>query len=237
MPRQPAHPLQQLAKLTICREMHAVAIRGQGLQSAWFRRIGRPQCAQRGRRFARPRLDECFLLRGRRLARRRLRWRRLRSTLDVESQPRLRRHPSGYREARQATHQIAHIGPGKARREQLLHLSRTAMRTQLEQLPSVLRSQVLPQQTQRRSMQRAARNQGKYLRMIATHPRRRDVSTRRRLTQSELLHAKLEQRRKPEIEKDLSLIELRQVGQKLSRDLVTPPNDARNPRQELVVRQ
>src|SRR6187431_1589505 len=35
----------------------------------------------------------------------------------------------------------------------------------------------------------------------------------------------------------LSLIELRQIRQKLSRDLVTPPNDARKPRQEFVVRQ
>src|SRR6188768_3410519 len=236
MPRKPAHPLEQLAKLTICREMHAVAIRGQGFESTWFRRLGRPQCAQRGRWFACTRLDECFLQRGQRLARRRLRWHLLGSTvlgstLDVESKPRLCWHPSGYREARQATHQIAHIGPGKARREQLLHLPRTAMRTQLEQLRGVLRSQVLPQ---RRSVQCAARHQRENLRMIAAHPRRRDVPTRRRLTQPEFLHAIFEQRRKPEIEKQLPLVQLRQVRQKLSRDLVAPPDDARKPRQKLV---
>jgi len=73
--------------------------------------------------------------------------------------------------------------------------------------------------------------------MIAAHPRRRDVPPRRRLAQPELLHAILEQRRKSEIEKELSLIEFRQVRQKLSRDLVTPPDDARKPRQEFVVRQ
>ena len=93
---------------------------------------------------------------------------------------------------------------------------------------------MLPQQTQRGSVQRAARHQGEHLRVIAAHPRRRDVSTRRRLTQPEFLHAILEQRRKPEIEKQLPLVQLRQVRQKLSRDLVTPPDDARKPRQKLV---
>ena len=73
--------------------------------------------------------------------------------------------------------------------------------------------------------------------MIATHPRRRDVTTRRRLTQPECLHAILEQRRKSEIEKDLSLIELRQVRQKLSGDLVTPAHDVGEPGQKFVVRQ
>ena len=33
VPREPAHPLEQLAKLTICREMYAVAIRGQRFES------------------------------------------------------------------------------------------------------------------------------------------------------------------------------------------------------------
>ena len=73
--------------------------------------------------------------------------------------------------------------------------------------------------------------------MIATHPRRCDVTARRRLTQSERLHTILEQRRKPEVEKALPLIQLRQVRQKLSRDLVTPTHDAREPGQKFVVRQ
>ena len=46
-----------------------------------------------------------------------------------------------------------------------------------------------------------------------------------------------EQRRKPEIEKDLPLIQLSQIRQKLRRDLITPRNDARKPRQQFVVRQ
>jgi hypothetical protein len=73
--------------------------------------------------------------------------------------------------------------------------------------------------------------------MIATHPRRRDVPPRRRLTQAQLLHAILEQRREPEIQKQPSLIELCQVSEKLRRDLVTPSDDARKPSQEFLVRQ
>ena len=160
----------------------------------------------------------------RRLTRRHL----VRATLNVESQSPLRW---------QATHQITHVRPRKARREQLLHLPRTPPPAQLEQLPRVLRGQVLPQQTQRRSVQRATRHQAEHLRMTATHPRRRDMSTRRRLTQPERLHAILEQRRKPEIEKDLPFIQLRQVRQELSRDLISPADDARKPRQKFVVRQ
>src|SRR5436190_18165977 len=65
--------------------------------------------------------------------------------------------------------------------------------------------------------------------MPATHPRRCDMPTRRRLTQPQRLHAILEQGRKPAIEKDLPLIELRQVRQKLRRDLIAPRHDARKP--------
>jgi len=85
-------------------------------------------------------------------------------------------------------------------------------------------------------MQCAARHHLEHLRMIATHSRRRDVTTRRGLTQPKRLHAILEQRRKPEIEKQLPLIELGQVSEKLSRDLITPPHNSRKPRQERVVR-
>src|SRR5687767_13505791 len=96
---------------------------------------------------------------------------------------------------------------------------------------------MLPQQTQRRSVQRSARHQREHLRITATHPRRRDMSTGRRLTQPERFDAILEQRRKAEIEKELPLIELRQIGEKLSRDLVPPPHDACKPRQKFTVRQ
>jgi hypothetical protein len=73
--------------------------------------------------------------------------------------------------------------------------------------------------------------------MIATHPRGRDVPTRRRLAQPEFHQAVFEERRKSKIEKQLSLVQLRQVRQKLGRDLLPPPNDTRKPRQEFVVRQ
>jgi len=86
-------------------------------------------------------------------------------------------------------------------------------------------------------VQRAARDHAEHLRMIATHPRCRDVATRGRLTQPERLHAIFEQRGKPEVEEELSLIELRQVSEKLSRDLIAPTHDARKPRQEFIVRQ
>jgi len=151
----------------------------------------------------------------------------LRPTPNLESGPDL---------ARQATHQITHIRLRKARREQLLHLPCTPALAQLKKLPRVLRGQMLPQPTQRRSVQRAARHHLEHLRMIATNARCRDVTTRRRLTQPKRLHAILEQRGKSEIEKQLPLIELGQIGEKLSRDLIAPPHDARKPRQELVVR-
>jgi len=56
---------------------------------------------------------------------------------------------------------------------------------------------MLPQQTQRRSVQRAARHPGEHLRMIAAHPCRSDVSTRGRLTQPEPLHRRRPQARHP----------------------------------------
>src|SRR5207244_1848996 len=121
------------------------------------------------------------------------------NTPYIESEPRLRR---------QATHQVTHIGPRKARREQLLDPPCTLLFTQLEQLRGILQGQVLLHQTQRRSMQRAARHHGEHLWMIAAHPRRRDVSTRRRLTQAERHDAILEQRCKPEVEKQLPLVQL-----------------------------
>src|SRR6187551_2717704 len=190
--------------------MHTIAIRGERFESPWFRRCGR------GQRLARSRFGGyCLLYLDRRIAQRGLRWHLLRRTPDVESEAQRRR---------QATHQIANIGPRKARRKQLLDLPRTSLLTQLEQLRGVLRGQVLPQQTQRRSVQRAARHHRENLRMIAAHPRRRDMPTRGRLTQPERHHAILEQRREPEIEENLSLVQLRQVRQKLSRDLVTPPD-------------
>jgi len=68
---------------------------------------------------------------------------------------------------------------------------------------------MLPQPTQGRSVQRAPCYHLERLRMIATHARRRDVTTRRGLTQPKRLHAILEQGRKSEIEKQLPLIELR----------------------------
>lgn len=86
-------------------------------------------------------------------------------------------------------------------------------------------------------MQGPTGHQRKHLRMTATHPRRRDVPPRSRLTQSELHRAVLEQRRKPEIEKQLPLIQLRQVCEKLGRDLVAPTHDARETGKQLSVRQ
>lgn len=85
---------EQFAELTISREMHAIAICGQGFESARFRRL-----CPCDRWFTRVRSDECILRRGRRLVRV-FRWHLLRRTPDVESGARLRR---------QATHQVAHI--------------------------------------------------------------------------------------------------------------------------------
>ena len=96
---------------------------------------------------------------------------------------------------------------------------------------------MLPQQTQRRSVQLATRHHSKRLRVLAAHPRRRNVPPRRRYAQPERHYAILKQRRKSELEKKLSLVELRDVGDKLSRDLIPPLHDLRQPHQELVVRQ
>src|SRR6188768_3955736 len=189
--------------------------------------IAQEYCARHRCWTATPWLEH-LLPNGRRLARRCLCRLLLGTTLNAGSQPRLRR---------QATHQIAHVRSRKARGEQLLNLAHTPMLAQLEQLRGILQGQMLAQQTQRRSVQRAARHPSEQLRMIAAHPRRRDVPTRRRLTQPEPLHAILEQRRKPETEKQLPLVQLRQVRQKLRRDLIASPHDARQLRQEFVVRQ
>ena len=67
---------------------------------------------------------------------------------------------------------------------------------------------MLPQQAERRSMQRAARDHRERLRMHATNTRRRNVPTRRRLTQPERHYTIFEQRREPTIQKYLPLIEL-----------------------------
>jgi len=143
MPRQVAHALEQFAKLTIRREMYAVAIRGQRLWSALPRRVRRVRRVQRVRRgwFARAgvrraRLDEHLLPKGCRLARRRLCRSLFGTTLSVESRPRLRR---------QATHQVAHIRPRKAVGEHEAHQDSRAAQNHLRHprtldVPTLLRA-------------------------------------------------------------------------------------------------
>src|SRR6478736_137016 len=43
MPRKPPHPIEQRTKLTVCREMHAIAICRQRFESSWLRPF-RPRC-------------------------------------------------------------------------------------------------------------------------------------------------------------------------------------------------
>jgi len=136
---------------------------------------------------------------------------------------------------RQTANLVANIRSRKPRGKQLFNLSSSLTLTHFEQLSRILLVQVRRQRTQRTQMQIPSSHTLERIWKSPTHPRRRHSSAGRALAHTQSFDAVRKQRRKPELQMQMTLIELHQVRQHLRRQRIALLHELRQPRNELRI--